>query len=116
MKVRSIASATKQDNDCTTLSLIYGLRPADANDVEQFNLPLFATVASVLQSNETPLPDKLSLCGNDSQKPKSSKTLGGDALREMAFPNTFTTRLSNICNSRIQRLSGWLWLELAGLG
>ena len=46
----------------------------------QLELPLFATVASVQTSSEMTLPDKLNLCENDIQKPKSSKTSALDSI------------------------------------
>jgi len=69
MKERSKASRTKQGKDSTMSS------PIKEN---QLVLPLFATVESVPTNNETICNDKLSLCKEIIQTPKSSKTLEAD--------------------------------------
>lgn len=65
MKAKSKASKTKQGKDSMMSSPIAAM---------QLNLPLFVTAGSVQLNSGTILRDKSNSCGNDTQKPKSSKT------------------------------------------
>ena len=70
MKAKSKASKTRRDKGSTMSS------PTNAVQLE---LPLFATAASVQRFSETISPDKLNLCSNSIQTPKSSKTSEADS-------------------------------------
>ncbi len=65
MKGKSRASKTKRDKDSTMSSL--------TSEAIGLELPLFATVESLVPSNETTSPDKSPICNPSTQEQKSSE-------------------------------------------
>ena len=92
MKAKSKASKTKQDKDSTMSS------PTSAVQLER---TLFAIAGSVQLNSETTSPDRLNLCNNSTQTPKSSKTLAADSTSSGKDCKPYWSGLCEAISSRL---------------
>lgn len=92
MKAKSKASKTKQDKDSTMSS------PTSAVQLER---TLFAIAGSVQLNSETTSPDRLNLCNNSTQTPKSSKTLEADSTSSGKDCKPYWSGLCEAISSRL---------------
>jgi len=92
MKAKSKPSKTMQGNICTTLSPL---------DVMPLDLPLFAIAGSVPRQRDRTGSDKLTSCENDTQKPKSSKTLAQDSTSSEKVCSPYWSDLCKVLSSRL---------------
>jgi hypothetical protein len=95
MKGKSLISKTRQGKDSTMSRLTSG--------AVQLELPLFAIVESLPQSNETTSTDKSPICSLSTQKLKSSETLGQDSTSNGKDCAPYWTDLAREISDRLAR-------------